>query len=181
MANETVMTIIGNLTADPELRTTGSGANVVNFTIASTPSTYNKQTGQWEDGQALFLRCSAWRELADHIAASLSKGMRVIASGTLSQHSYQAQDGTNRTVMQLTVTEIGPSLRYATAAVARQPKANGGYSGGSSFGGGFNGGGGSATGSAPAQAAALAASQEQATDPWATDTGNFSPEPEPEF
>lgn len=115
MAAETVITIVGNLTADPELRTTGQGAQVAGFTIASTPRNRNRQTGQYEDGAALFLRCSAWRDLAQHCAQSLSKGMRVIAQGRLTQRSYQAQDGSNRTVIELQVDEIGPSLRYATA------------------------------------------------------------------
>ena len=116
---ETVITIVGNLTADPELRTTGQGAQVASFTIANTPRQYNRQTGQYEDGAALFMRCSAWRDMASHCAQSLSKGMRVIAQGRLQQHSYQAQDGTNRTVMELQVDEIGPSLRYATAQVTK--------------------------------------------------------------
>lgn len=116
---ETVITIVGNLTADPELRTTGQGAQVASFTIANTARVYNKQTGQYEDGPALFMRCSAWNDLAQHCAQSLAKGMRVIAQGRLRQHSYQAQDGTNRTVVELQVDEIGPSLRYATAQVAR--------------------------------------------------------------
>lgn len=119
MAGETVITIVGNLTADPETRTTQNGGTVCNFIIASTPRQYNSQSGQWEDGTALFLRCAAWRDLAAHCAQSLSKGMRVIAQGRLRQHSYQAQDGSNRTVIELQVDEIGPSLRYATAQVTR--------------------------------------------------------------
>jgi len=133
MAGETMLTIIGNLTADPELRTTGGGATVASFTIASTPRTWNRQTNQFEDGQALFMRCSAWRDLADHCAQSLKKGMRVIAQGRLRQHSYQAQDGSQRTVIDMTVDEIGPSLRYATAAVNRVQSGRG-YSGGSTYG-----------------------------------------------
>lgn len=119
MAGETVITVVGNLTADPEMRTTRNGGAVANFSIASTPRVYNSQANQWEDGQALFLRCSAWRDMASHCAQSLAKGMRVIAQGRLQRHSYQAQDGTNRTVMELQVDEIGPSLRYATAQVSR--------------------------------------------------------------
>ncbi|MCH3975037.1 MAG: single-stranded DNA-binding protein [Bifidobacterium tibiigranuli] len=119
MAGETTMTIIGNLTADPEIRTTNGGQTVASFTIASTPRTFNKGSNQWDDGPTLFMRCSAWRDLADHVGATLSKGMRVIAQGRLSQRSYQAQDGTNRTVWELTVDEIGPSLKYATAQVTR--------------------------------------------------------------
>ncbi|MBW3081995.1 single-stranded DNA-binding protein [Bifidobacterium phasiani] len=129
MAGETVLTIVGNLTADPELRATSGGVSVAGFTIAATPRVYDRRSQQWEDGQALFLRCSAWRELAEHCAASLSKGMRVIARGALRQRSYQANDGTQRTVIEMTVDEIGPSLRYAKAAVVRTtnpaPRANG--------------------------------------------------------
>lgn len=135
MAGETVITIIGNLTADPEIRTLSNGSEVVNFTIASTPRTFNRQSNQWEDGQALFLRCSAWRDLAEHCARSLAKGMRVIAQGRLQQRSYQAQDGSNRTVIELQVDEIGPSLRYATAQV--QKMQSGGYQGSSANGGGY--------------------------------------------
>lgn len=124
MAGETILTIVGNLTADPELRTTGTGTQVCGFTIASTPRVWNRQANQYEDGQSLFMRCSAWRDLAGHCAQSLSKGMRVIATGRLSQRSYQAQDGTNRTVVEMTVDEIGPSLRYATARATR-PLAHG--------------------------------------------------------
>ena len=119
MAGETIITVVGNLTADPELRTTGNGASVASFTIASTARTYNRNTGQFEDGNALFMRCSAWRDLAEHCASTLSKGMRVIAQGRLQQRSYQAQDGSNRTVIEMQVDELGPSLRYATAQVAR--------------------------------------------------------------
>lgn len=133
MAGETVITIVGNLTADPELRTTSAGAQVASFTIASTPRSWNRSTNQFEDGQALFMRCSAWRDLATHCAQSLAKGMRVIAQGRLQQRSYQAQDGSNRTVIELQVDEIGPSLRYATAQV--QKMQSGGYQGGNANGG----------------------------------------------
>lgn len=139
MAGETTLTIVGNLTADPEIRTIGSGATVANFTVASTPRAWNRQMNQYEDGQALFMRCSAWRDMADRIAQSLKKGTRVIVMGRLQQRSYQAQDGSNRTIVELQVDEIGPSLRYAVAAVARQSKSNGvrqgqSYSGGSTYG-----------------------------------------------
>lgn len=128
MAGETVITIVGNLTADPELRTTRNGSAVANFSIAATPRTFDKQSNQWIDGDALFLRCSAWRDLATHCAQSLAKGMRVIAQGRLQQRSYQANDGSQRTVIELQVDEIGPSLRYATAQV--QKMQSGGYQGG---------------------------------------------------
>lgn len=119
MAGETVIAIVGNLTADPELRTTRNGGAVANFSIAATPRVYDRQSNQWYDGDALFLRCTAWRDLAEHCANSLAKGMRVIAQGRLQQRSYQAQDGSQRTVIELQVDEIGPSLRYATAQVTR--------------------------------------------------------------
>lgn len=139
MSGETVITIVGNLTADPELRTTSAGAQVASFTIASTPRSWNRSTNQFEDGQALFMRCSAWRDLATHCAQSLAKGMRVIAQGRLQQRSYQAQDGSNRTVIEMTVDEIGPSLKYATAQVQRQQHGNGGGFQGNNAGG-FAGG-----------------------------------------
>lgn len=119
MSAETILTIAGNLTADPDLRTTGTGTSVANFTIASTPRVFDREANRWKDGSPLFMRCSAWRDLADHCAASLSKGMRVVAQGRLSQRSYTANDGSNRTVVEMTVEEIGPSLRYATAQVTR--------------------------------------------------------------
>ena len=118
MAGETQTTVVGNLTADVELRYTQNGLPVANFTIASTPRTFNRQTNQWEDGDALFLRCSIWREYAEHVAGSLSKGSHVIATGTLRQRSYE-KDGQKRTAIELEVAEIGPSLRYVTAQVTR--------------------------------------------------------------
>ena len=139
MAGETIITVVGNLTADPEVRTLSNGSAVASFTIASTPRTFNRNTNQFEDGPALFMRCSAWRDLAEHCANSLSKGMRVIAQGRLSQRSYQAQDGSNRTVVELTVDEIGPSLRYATAQVTRQSSATGFAGGARAMGAGASG------------------------------------------
>ncbi|MBI5162150.1 MAG: single-stranded DNA-binding protein [Micrococcales bacterium] len=133
MAGETIITVIGNLTADPELRYTQSGQAVANFTIASTPRTLDRQSNEWKDGEALFLRASCWREFAEHVAGSLTKGSRVIAQGRLKQRSYQDREGNNRTSIELDIDEIGPSLRYATAQVTR---ASGG---GSSQGGGQGG------------------------------------------
>ena len=161
MAGETVITIIGNLTDEPELRTTSAGAQVASFTIASTPRSWNRSTNQFENGQALFMRCSAWRDLATHCAQSLAKGMRVIAQGRLQQRSYQAQDGSNRTVIEMTVDEIGPSLRYATAQV--QKMQSGGYQGNAN-GGGYQ---------QPQQAQQQ--SQAPADDPWGAPAG------EPDF
>lgn len=119
MAGETIITVIGNLTSDPELRYTQNGVAVANFTIASTPRTMNRQTNEWEDGEALFLRSSVWKEFAEHVAGSLTKGMRVVAQGRLKQKSYETKEGEKRTSMEFEVDEIGPSLKYATAQVTR--------------------------------------------------------------
>ncbi|MGW9627380.1 single-stranded DNA-binding protein [Microbacterium sp. NPDC055312] len=126
MAGETVITVVGNLTADPELRYTQNGLPVANFTIASTPRTFDRQANEWKDGEALFLRASVWREFAEHVAGSLTKGMRVIAQGRLRQRSYQDREGNQRTSIELEVDEIGPSLRYATAQVTRAASNGGG-------------------------------------------------------
>ena len=142
MAGETVITVVGNLTADPELRYTQAGLPVANFTIASTPRSFDRQANEWKDGDALFLRASVWREFAEHVAGSLTKGMRVIAQGRLQQRSYQANDGSQRTVIELQVDEIGPSLRYATAQVTRTSSANGGNFAGNRGGNAFAGGNG---------------------------------------
>lgn len=130
MAGETVITVVGNLTADPELRYTQSGLAVANFTIASTPRNFDRASNEWKDGEALFLRASVWREFAEHVAGSLSKGSRVIATGRLKQRSYETKEGEKRTSIELEVDEIGPSLRYATAQVTRA--AGGGSAGGRS-------------------------------------------------
>ena len=119
MAGETIITVVGNLTADPELRYTQNGLAVANFTIASTPRTFDRQANEWKDGEALFLRASVWREFAEHVAGSLTKGSRVIAQGRLKQRSYETKEGEKRTSIELEVDEIGPSLRYATAQVTR--------------------------------------------------------------
>ncbi|TCJ28746.1 single-stranded DNA-binding protein [Microbacterium sp. PI-1] len=122
MVGETVITVVGNLTADPELRYTQNGLPVANFTIASTPRTFDRAANEWKDGEALFLRASCWREFAEHVAGSLTKGLRVIAQGRLRQRSYQDREGNQRTAIELEVDEIGPSLRYATAQVTRAAK-----------------------------------------------------------
>ena len=154
MAGETVITVVGNLVDDPELRFTPSGAAVANFRIASTPRTLNRQTNEWEDGEALFLSCSIWRQAAENVAESLQKGMRVVVQGRLKARSYETREGEKRTVMELEVDEVGPSLRYATAKVARTTRqgGGGGYSGGAQQGGAQGGG----QGGAPAN------------DPWAS-------------
>lgn len=161
MAGETVITIVGNLTADPELRTTRNGGAVANFSIAATPRVFDKQSNQWVDGDALFMRCTAWRDLATHCAQSLAKGMRVIAHGRLTQHSWEDGQHQKRTAVELQVDEIGPSLRYATAQV--QKMQSGGYQGNAN-GGGYQ---------QPQQAQQQ--SQAPADDPWGAPAG------EPDF
>ena len=166
MAGDTVITVVGNLTADPELRFTPSGAAVANFTVASTPRTFDRQTGEWKDGEALFLRCNIWRQAAENVAESLTRGTRVVVQGRLKQRSFETKEGEKRTVVELEVDEIGPSLRYATAKVNKVSRGSGG-GGGFGGGGGYSGGGG---GAAPAD------------DPWgsappAGDSGGFSDEP----
>jgi single-strand DNA-binding protein len=138
MAGETVITVVGNLTSDPELRYTQNGLAVANFTIASTPRSFDRASNDWKDGDALFLRASVWREFAEHVAGSLTKGSRVIATGRLKQRSYETKEGEKRTSIELEVDEIGPSLRYATAQVTRAASSREG--GGGSMGGGQRGG-----------------------------------------
>ena len=174
MAGETIIAVVGNLTADPEIRTTGSGAAVVSFTIASTPRTWNRNTNQFEDGQALFMRCSAWRDMAEHCAQSLAKGMRVIAQGRLTQHSWEDEQHQRRTSMELQVDEIGPSLRYATAEVTKAQRGTAG-----AYGNPY---------SAPAGYTGGAAAALPPSDPWgqpqdqSASFGDFGkPESEPDF
>lgn len=130
MSGETTITVIGNLTGDPELRFTPAGAAVANFTIASTPRTFDRQSNEWRDGETLFLRCSVWREPAENVAETLTKGTRVIAQGFLKTRSYETKEGEKRTSTELEVQEIGPSLRYASAQVTRTQRSNGGQQGG---------------------------------------------------
>jgi single-strand DNA-binding protein len=140
MAGETPITVSGNLTADPELRFTPSGAAVANFTVASTPRTFDRQTNEWKDGEALFLNCSVWRQAAENAAESLQRGMRVLVSGRLKARSYETREGEKRTVFEIDVDEVGPSLRYATAKVTKTTRSGGGQGGGFSGGGGGQGG-----------------------------------------
>ncbi|EPD31321.1 single-stranded DNA-binding protein [Gleimia europaea] len=176
MAGDTVVTIIGNLTSDPELRYTASGAPVANFTVASTPRSFDRNLGQWKDGETLFMRCSVWRDVAENVADSLTKGTRVIVQGRLQQRSYETRDGQQRTTVELAVDEIGPSLRYARAQVSRNPSNYGG-------GGGYNQGGmqdssGSGGPSFGGEAGYNAAPGGAPDDPWATGgSTNFDSEP----
>ena len=137
MANGNTITLVGNLTADPELRFTPSGAAVANFTVASTPRMFDRQTNEWKDGEALFMRCNVWRQAAENVAESLTRGARVVVTGRLKQRSFETKEGEKRTVVELEVDEIGPSLRYATAKVNKVSRG----SGGGDFGGGGGGGG----------------------------------------
>lgn len=145
MANDTILTVIGNLTADPELRFTPNGAAVANFTVASTPRTFDRQSQEWRDGETLWMRCSIWREAAENVAESLAKGQRVIVQGRLVQRSWEDKEGQKRTVVEMQADEVGPSLTWATAQVARRQKGAGGR---------------------PAQQSAPAGGQE--SDPWST-------------
>ena len=157
MAGDTQITVVGNLTGDPELRFIQSGAAVVNFTVASTPRTFDRQSNEWKDGETLFMRCSLWREAAENVAETLTKGMRVIVTGRLVSRSWEA-NGEKRTVTEMQVDEVGPSLRYATAKVTRTQRAGG------QGGGGFSGGGGS---SSPAGGSD--------NDPWASAPASDEP------
>ncbi|WP_290851905.1 single-stranded DNA-binding protein [Gordonia sp. (in: high G+C Gram-positive bacteria)] len=167
---DTVITVVGNLTADPELRFTASGAPVANFTVASTPRTFDRQTNEWKDGEALFLRCSIWRDAAENVTESLVKGTRVVVQGKLKQRSYETREGEKRTVVELEVDEIGPSLRYATAKVTRTPRGGGGGGnfGGNSGGGygGNQGGGNSGGGYGAPQGRPQQPASQPADDPW---------------
>ena len=136
MSGDTICTIVGNLTADPEMRFTPSGAAVASFTVASTPRTFDRQAGEWKDGETLFMRCSIWRDAAENVAESLTKGTRVIVQGRLVQRSYTTREGENRTVVEMQVDEIGPSLRYAKAQVTRQPRGGGQHAQPAAFGSG---------------------------------------------
>lgn len=125
MAGDTTITIVGNLTTDPDLKFTPSGAAVANFTVASTPRTFDKASNEWKDGQALFMRCTIWRQAAENVAESLTRGMRVVVQGRLTQRSFETREGEKRTVVELQVDEVGPSLRYATATVNRAAREGG--------------------------------------------------------
>ncbi|KQM82010.1 single-stranded DNA-binding protein [Agromyces sp. Leaf222] len=173
MAGETIITVVGNLTADPELRYTQGGLAVANFTIASTPRTFDRQANEWKDGEALFLRASCWREFAEHVAGSLTKGSRVIATGRLKQRSYETKEGEKRTSIELEIDEIGPSLRYATASITRAPSNRGAVGGG---GGGSYGGGGNQSDDAWAPSAPAAQSGGGGGDVWNTPGTNYGDE-----
>ena len=167
MAGETPITLIGNLTADPELRFTPNGAAVANFTVASTPRTFDRQTNEWRDGVSMFINCSVWRQYAENVAESLSKGTRVIVSGRLKARSYETREGEKRTVFEVDVDEVGPALRYATAKVTRT---TGGGGGGGNWQGNQGGGGQQApqsSGGDPWSSSGNAGGNRGGNDPWA--------------
>jgi single-strand DNA-binding protein len=169
MAGDTIITVVGNLTSDPELRFTPSGAAVANFTIASTPRSFDRQTGEWKDGETLFMRCSVWREAAENVAESLTRGAAVLAQGRLQSRSYETKEGEKRTVTEMQVEEIGPSLRRATAKVTKAQRGGGGggsYGGGSGGSGGSNGWSGNQGGGN--QGGGQGGGGQSADDPWAT-------------
>ncbi|MEU5704587.1 single-stranded DNA-binding protein [Streptomyces aurantiacus] len=168
MAGETVITVVGNLVDDPELRFTPSGAAVAKFRVASTPRTFDRQTNEWKDGESLFLTCSVWRQAAENVAESLQRGMRVVVQGRLKQRSYEDREGVKRTVYELDVEEVGASLKNATAKVTKTTGrgGQGGYSGGGAGGGGGQQGGGWGGGSGGGQQQGGGGAP--ADDPWAT-------------
>ena len=170
---DTPITIIGNLVADPELRFTSSGQPVAQFRVASTPRTRDQATGEWKDGESLFLSCSVWRQAAENVAESLQRGMRVIVSGRLRQRSYETKEGEKRTVYEVEVDDVGPSLRNASAKVNRATRTGGqgGGFGGGNQGGGYGGGGQQGGGGSGGQGS------QGGGDPWASDAGGYSDEP----
>ena len=174
MAGETTITVVGNLTDDPELRFTPSGAAVANFRIASTPRTFDRQSNEWKDGEALFLSCAVWRQAAENVAESLQRGMRVIVQGRLKARSFETREGEKRTVFEIDVDEVGPSLKYATAKVTKTSRSGGGQGGYGNQGGGGSWGGDDpwATGG---QGAAAPSGSAPSNDPWAT--GGSAEEP----
>lgn len=173
MAGETQITLIGNLTSDPNLRFTPSGAPVANFRVASTPRTFDRQTNEWRDGEALFVDCAVWRQYAENVAESLTKGMRVIVHGRLKARSYETREGEKRTAWEVDVDEVGPALRYATAQVTRTSGGGGGYSGGG--GGGYSGGGGGGYGGGSGYSDG--GGQNQSANDWGSNSGRGSNNP----
>jgi single-strand DNA-binding protein len=182
MAGETVITVVGNLTNDPELRFTPSGQAVASFTVASTPRTMDRQSNEWKDGDPLFLRCTVWRQAAENVAESLQKGTRVIVQGRLKQRSFETREGEKRTVVELDVDEVAPSLRYATARVNKAGRSGGGgFSGGGGNGGGGAGGGnyggGAGGGDRGGSSGGYGGGSAPVDDPWSQPPGGYTDEP----
>ena len=177
MAGETVITVVGNLTDDPELRFTPSGAAVANFRVASTPRIFDRQTNEWKDGDPLFLSCSVWRQAAENVAESLQRGARVVVTGRLKQRSYETREGEKRTVFELDVDEVGPSLRYATAKVTKTQRSGGGFGGGAPA----PQGGGADPWATPAAQGGQGGQGGQPADPWSGGTAPAPAGDEPPF
>jgi single-strand DNA-binding protein len=175
MAGETVITIIGNLVDDPELRFTPSGAAVANFRVASTPRTFDRQAGEWKDGETLFLSCSVWRQAAENVAESLQRGMKVIVQGRLKQRSFETREGEKRTVFEIDVDEVGPSLRNATAKVTKTTRSGGG--GGGGYGGGQGGQPDNDPWASQPAGGGYGGGQGGGNDPWASQGSGASDEP----
>jgi single-strand DNA-binding protein len=174
MAGETNITVIGNLTDDPELKFTPSGAAVANFTVASTPRTFDRQTNEWKDGDALFLRCAAWRQMAENVAESLQKGQRVMVTGALKIRNFERQDGSKGTSVEINVEEVGPSLKWATAKVTKASRSGGG---GGDMGGGQGGGANPWSQQPAAGSAQGGAAPQQGGDAWAGGGGSTDEPP----
>ncbi len=179
MAGETIITVVGNLTADPELRFTPGGAAVANFTVASTPRSYDKDSGGWKDGDPLFLRCNVWRQAAENVAESLTRGMRVVVTGRLRQRTFETGEGQKRTVMELDVEEVAPSLKYATAKVEKVERQGGSETGGNRGRGGSNTAGNRAASRTSRPAEDPWSSSSTGADPWGS--GGDTSEGEPPF
>ncbi|HSS68150.1 MAG TPA: single-stranded DNA-binding protein [Nocardioidaceae bacterium] len=181
MAGETSITIVGNLVDDPDLRFTPSGAAVANFRIASTPRTFDRQANEWKDGETLFLSCAVWRQAAENVAESLQRGMRVIVQGRLKSRSYETREGEKRTVFEIDVDEVGPSLRSATAKVTRASRSGGGEGQSGSYSGGGQSGGGQPAGGSDPWASGGSSPQPsgagQSSDPWATPAAGSTEDP----
>ena len=173
MAGDTQITVVGNLVSDPELRYTPTGVAVANFRVASTPRTFDRQANEWKDGDSLFLTCNVWRQAAENVAESLQRGMRVVVMGRLHQRSYETREGEKRTVFEVEVDDVGPSLRNASAKVTRSNRSGGGAGGGGGFGGGGAGGGaGGGFGGGQGGSGGSGGGRSN-DDPWASDSGGF--------
>jgi single-strand DNA-binding protein len=180
MAGDTQITVVGNLVSDPELRYTPTGVAVANFRVASTPRTFDRQANEWKDGDSLFLTCNVWRQAAENVAESLQRGMRVIVMGRLHQRSYETREGEKRTVFEIEVDDVGPSMRNASAKVAKSNRSGGGgggFGGGGTGGGGGNGGfGGGGQGGSGGSAGGRSGGGSGGDDPWASDSSGFGGE-----
>ena len=172
-AGDTQITIAGNLVSDPELRYTPTGQAVAKFRVASTPRFMDRNTDEWKDGESLFLSCNVWRQAAENVAESLQRGMRVIVNGRLRQRQYETREGEKRTVYEVEVDDVGPSLRNASAKVTKSNRSGGGGGGGGNFGGGGGGGGGNAGGGQGGSGGYGGSSGGRSDDPWASDAGGF--------